>query len=118
MVVDGDGERIVIPRHDPAMPTEASWLPLERIRAGEFAAVLTEVRWPEGAAAVLDAARAAGIPAILDAEVGAPGVLKGSGATGDACAVQRNRARRPRWHRRRGWTVGARPGGRRTPSSA
>ena len=34
-------------------------LPLERIRAGEFAAVLTEVRWPEGAAAVLDAARAA-----------------------------------------------------------
>jgi len=76
VVVDGDGERIVIPRHDPAMPTEASWLPLERIRAGEFAAVLTEVRWPEGAAAVLDAARAAGIPAILDAEVGAPGVLE------------------------------------------
>ena len=77
MVVDSDGERIVIPRHDPAMPNDASWLPLQRIRDGEFAAVLTEVRWPEGAAAVLDAARhAADIPAILDAEVGAPGVLE------------------------------------------
>jgi len=48
VVVDGDGERIVIPRHDPAMPNDASWLPLQRIRDGEFAAVLTEVRWPEG----------------------------------------------------------------------
>ena len=43
---------------------------------GEFSALLTEVRWPEGAAAALDVARAAGIPAILDAEVGAPGVLE------------------------------------------
>jgi sugar/nucleoside kinase (ribokinase family) len=75
VVIDGAGERIVIPRHDPALPVDASWLPLERIKRGDFAAVLTEVRWPEGAAAVLDAARAAGIPAILDAEVAAPGVL-------------------------------------------
>ncbi len=76
VVVDADGERIVIPRHDPQMPGDAAWLPLARIRDGEFSAVLTEVRWPEGAAAVLDAARSAGIPAILDAEIGAPGVLK------------------------------------------
>ena len=75
VVVDGDGERFVIPRHDPALPKDTSWLPLERIANGEFSAVLTEVRWPEGAAAVLNAARAAGIPAILDAEVGASGVL-------------------------------------------
>jgi sugar/nucleoside kinase (ribokinase family) len=76
VVVDHQGERIVIPRHDPALPADPSWLPLERIRNGEFSAVLTEVRWPEGAAAVLDAARAAGIPAILDAEVGAPGIME------------------------------------------
>ena len=75
VVIDGEGERIVIPRHDPALPDDTAWLPLERIANGEFSAVLTEVRWPEGAAAVLDAARAARIPAILDAEVGAPGVL-------------------------------------------
>ncbi len=75
VVIDGAGERIVIPHHDPALPADASWMPLERITRGSFSAVLTEVRWPEGAAAALDAARAAGIPAILDAEVGAPGVL-------------------------------------------
>ena len=76
VVIDGEGERIVIPRHDPALPVDASWLPVERITRGDFSAVLTEVRWPEGAAAALDAARAAGIPAILDAEVGASGVLE------------------------------------------
>ena len=75
VVIDGDGERIVIPRHDPALPNDTSWLPLDRIANGDYSAVLTEVRWPEGAAAVLDAARSAGIPAILDAEVGAPDVL-------------------------------------------
>lgn len=75
VIVDGEGERIVVPRHDPALPNDTDWLPLKRIRNGEFSAVLTEVRWPEGAAAVLDAARAVGIPAILDAEVGAPGVM-------------------------------------------
>ncbi len=75
VVIDGAGERIVIPRHDPALPIDASWMPLERIARGDFSAVLTEVRWPEGAAAALDAARVAGIPAILDAEVGATGVL-------------------------------------------
>ncbi len=76
VVIDGNGERIVIPRHDPALPNDTDWLPLARIRNGEFSAVLTEVRWPEGAAAVLEAAHEAGIPAILDAEVGAPGVLE------------------------------------------
>lgn len=76
VVIDGDGERIVIPRHDPALPNDTTWLPLARILSGEFSAVLTEVRWPEGAVAVLDAARTAGIPAILDAEVGVTGVLE------------------------------------------
>ncbi len=75
VIVDAAGERIVIPRHDPALPNDIDWLPLDRIARGEFSAILTEVRWPEGAAAVLDAARKAGIPAILDAEVGAQGVL-------------------------------------------
>jgi sulfofructose kinase len=73
VVVDSRGERLVVPRHDPRMPDDASWLPLHRI--GEFAAMLTEVRWPQGAAAALDAARAANIPAVLDAEIAAPGVL-------------------------------------------
>ena len=78
VVIDGNGERIVIPRHDPALPSDSAWLPLDRIANGEFSAVLTEVRWPEGAAAVMDAARAASVPAVLDAEVGAPDVLDDS----------------------------------------
>jgi sulfofructose kinase len=73
VIVDGNGERLVVPRHDPKLPSDASWLPLHRMN--EFAAFLTEVRWPEGAAAGLDAARAAGIPAVLDAEIATPGVL-------------------------------------------
>jgi sulfofructose kinase len=73
VIVDANGERLVVPRHDPTLPTDASWLPLDRM--GEFSAFLTEVRWPEGAAAGLDAARAAGIPAVLDAEIAASGVL-------------------------------------------
>jgi sulfofructose kinase len=73
VIVDAHGERLVVPRHDPALPDDPAWLPLHRIC--EFSALLTEVRWPAGAAAALDAARAAGIPAVLDAEVAAPGVL-------------------------------------------
>jgi sulfofructose kinase len=76
VIIDSQGERIVIPRHDPALPSNADWLPLDRIARGDFSAVLTEVRWPEGAAAVLDAARRAGIPAILDGEAAAEGVLE------------------------------------------
>ena len=98
-------QRIVIPRHDPAMPNDASWLPLERIRAGEFAAVLTSARWP-GGAAVLDAARSGHVRR-FSTEVGAPGVPRGSWPGRNACAVQRNRARCPRRHRRRWWTTGA-----------
>jgi sulfofructose kinase len=73
VIVDSNGERLVVPRHDPKLPSDARWLPLHRMR--EFSAFLTEVRWPEGAAAGLDAARATGIPAVLDAEIAAPGVL-------------------------------------------
>jgi sulfofructose kinase len=73
VIVDSHGERLVVPRHDPTLPADAGWLPLHRM--SEFSAFLTEVRWPEGAAAGLDAARAAGIPAVLDAEIAAPGVL-------------------------------------------
>jgi sulfofructose kinase len=71
ILVAGDGERLVCAYNDPRLDADASWLPAARVR--DFAAVLTDVRWPAGAAIVLDAARAAGHPAILDADVGPPG---------------------------------------------
>lgn len=68
VLVDPAGERLVVPYYDPALGPAADWLPLDMVAAAD--AALVDVRWPEGAGAVLDAARAAGIPAVLDADVG------------------------------------------------
>lgn len=73
VLVDRVGERLVIPYYDPALGRDADWLPLADVAAAD--AALVDVRWPEGAASVLDAARAADIPAILDADVAPPGVI-------------------------------------------
>jgi sulfofructose kinase len=73
ILVGPDGERLVCAWNDPALDRDPSWLPLARVAS--FAAVLTDVRWPEGAAAVLDAARDAGRVAVLDGDVGPPEAL-------------------------------------------
>ena len=66
VLVDAQGERMIVNHLDPALPAEPAWLPRpERIGA---AAVLADTRWPEGALAALRAARAAGLPAVLDAD--------------------------------------------------
>lgn len=74
VLVADDGERLICAYNDPRLDQDASWLPLERVR--HFAAVLADVRWPAGAAAVLDAARAAGVPAILDGDIGVPEAVR------------------------------------------
>ena len=68
VLIDDEGERLIVPFYDPNLPTTADWLPLDDVAAAD--GVLVDVRWPQGAAAVLDAARRAGIPALLDADVG------------------------------------------------
>ena len=75
VLVDADGERLVVPFYDPALGRDTAWLPLGEVAQAD--AALVDVRWPEGAAAVLDAARRAGIPAILDADVGPREVVLG-----------------------------------------
>jgi sulfofructose kinase len=72
ILVADDGERLVCAYNDPRLDPDPTWLPLARVAT--FAAVLVDVRWPAGAAAALDAARAAGIPAVLDADIGAAAV--------------------------------------------
>jgi sulfofructose kinase len=67
VIVDARGERLVVGYRGTALQERAEWLPLEQ--AGFAGALLADVRWPEGAAAALRAARDAGIPAILDGEV-------------------------------------------------
>jgi len=73
ILVARDGERLVCAFNDPALDADPAWLPLASV-AG-FAAVLADVRWPEGARAMLDAARAAGRIAVLDGDVGPPEVI-------------------------------------------
>ena len=68
ILVDDVGERLICAYNDPKLDHDASWLPLARIP--DFDAVLVDVRWPAGAALVLDAATVAGIPAVFDGDIG------------------------------------------------
>ena len=73
VIVDARGERLVVPYHDPAVDASAQWLPLRALAGAQM--LLADVRWSEGAEAGLRAALAAGVPAMLDGEIAAPGVL-------------------------------------------
>jgi len=66
ILVDANGERIIVPFYDRRLASPAD--PVPPIAAGTYAAVMTDVRWPWAAETALRAARDAGIPAILDAD--------------------------------------------------
>ncbi len=66
IVVDARGERLIV-SHYGDVPDDASWLPLAQLR--DARAVLADVRWPAGARALFGAAREAGVPRVLDADV-------------------------------------------------
>jgi sulfofructose kinase len=68
VMVDPAGERMVVNYRGDTPTDDLSWLPFERV-AG-MAAALTDVRWLEGARALLAAARAAQVPSVLDADLG------------------------------------------------
>lgn len=74
ILVAADGERLVCAYNDPHLDRDASWLPVDDVKF--FDAVLADVRWPEGAARVLDAARSASKPAVLDGDIGPVAVLR------------------------------------------
>ncbi len=66
VIVDKRGERSITTWRGEGYAPDPSWLPLDALDGA--GAVLTDPRWPEGAAAVLAAARARKIPTVLDAE--------------------------------------------------
>jgi len=66
VLVDATGERMIVNYRDPGLPEEADWLP-EPSELG-LAGVLADTRWTGGAALMLERARRAGLPAILDVE--------------------------------------------------
>jgi sulfofructose kinase len=74
ILVDSAGERLVVPYTDPSLDPDPSWLPLHEV--AEAAAVLVDMRWLEGAKALLAEARHHGVPSILDADVAPPEALR------------------------------------------
>lgn len=75
IVVDDKGERLIVGQRDTGMPSDTSWLPLERIR--EAGAVLGDLRWLEGVRAAFAQARRDKVPTVLDADLGAREALVG-----------------------------------------
>jgi sulfofructose kinase len=73
VIVDRSGQRLVVPFHDPMLDDSAAWLPLDDLRG--VAMVHVDARWPAGASLALEAARARGIPTMLDGEIAPREVL-------------------------------------------
>lgn len=64
--VDRSGERQIVNFRDTGLPMDADWL--DAGLAEPFDAALADTRWPDGAAALMRAARSRKVPGVLDAE--------------------------------------------------
>jgi sulfofructose kinase len=64
--IDAQGERQIVNFRDMGMSFDADWL--SGLLPAKFDAALADTRWPQGGPAVLRAARAKGVPAVVDAE--------------------------------------------------
>ncbi|WEX09834.1 PfkB family carbohydrate kinase [Chelativorans sp. AA-79] len=73
VIVDAAGERQIANFRGADQPVDPEWLPISGITG--VGAVLADPRWPEGAAAAFSAARAAGAPTVLDADMAEPEVF-------------------------------------------
>lgn len=74
VIVDGTGNRLVVPYQDPQLHAAADWLPLDLV--GGAGIVHCDPRWPEGAEAALRSARARGVPTMIDGDVAPAEVLR------------------------------------------
>jgi sulfofructose kinase len=74
VIVDAQGQRLVVPFHDPQVDTSPHWLPLHQLTQTDL--LHCDVRWPEGAQAALQAARAQGVPTMVDGDVAPQAVLQ------------------------------------------
>lgn len=69
-MIDARGERLVVSSQPQGYPSDATWLPVERVP--ECDAVLADTRWPTGAQRLFDAASAAAKPSVFDGDAGEP----------------------------------------------
>jgi sulfofructose kinase len=70
--MDRAGQTMIVPRYDPAITSDPGADP----DLAGVAAVMVDVRWPLAARRALRAARAAGLPAILDADMASAEILE------------------------------------------
>jgi sulfofructose kinase len=73
IIVEGSGERLIVSVQGDALQAPAGLLESRPLDAD---VVLVDVRWPAGARAVAARARAAGIPVVLDGEMGNVALLR------------------------------------------
>jgi len=64
--IDQDGERQIVNFRDHDLPMDAGWLAASL--PDDFDVGLADTRWPDGAEALMAAARERGLPGVLDAE--------------------------------------------------
>lgn len=93
LIVDDEGVRLLVPYYDACLPSDPGWLPLKRVAEAE--AVRVDVRWSEGARALLGSARNAGISAVLDTDIGPRDVLMGLARRASFVVFSEFRARIP-----------------------
>jgi sugar/nucleoside kinase (ribokinase family) len=67
ILVDEEGERLVVPYFDPCLDSDTASLPLHEVASA--GAVLCDMRWIQGAERLFSEARRHGVPTILDADV-------------------------------------------------
>lgn len=67
VLIDAAGERMIVTPGDPGLDSDPSWLPLEKTASADV--VLADLRWPQGARRLLEAARQSGTTSVLDADL-------------------------------------------------
>jgi sulfofructose kinase len=67
VLVDAQGRRLILLYRPTNLPADPGWIDLDLLLDCDV--VLTDIRWPEGAAHTLRAARDRGVPGVLDADI-------------------------------------------------
>jgi sulfofructose kinase len=68
ILIDKQGERLVVSAQPQGYPPDASWLPISSVKEAD--AVLADTRWTQGAIKLFDEAARHGIPSVLDGDAG------------------------------------------------
>ncbi len=74
VLIDADGERLVVSAQPQGYPDVIDWLPLHKVTDAD--AVLVDTRWVGGSQAILDKAYQHAIPSVLDGDSGDAAVVK------------------------------------------